>query len=193
LLLSPFAAEFSPKFRPSSFLVIQFVNNWYREPSFLGGNFFSLFPTGSELAPKKKPPSLQAKMTSNVQNLVEEFKGFQLMMQQMLDKMNGFEALENHHRQIVGVASHQDDGDSGMNHPLVEGPDSTTTSSIGRLDSWRRRPQSRPVTRGASFCFIGGAAQQAQRGQRGSWPNSGIQSSTNLPPWYAPKPLCSSC
>jgi hypothetical protein len=74
-------------------------------------------------------------MASNVQNLVEEFKGFQLMMRQMLDKMNGFEALENHHRQIVGVASHQDDGDSGMNHPLGEGPDSTTTSSISRLDS----------------------------------------------------------
>jgi hypothetical protein len=31
-------------------------------------------------------------MASNIEGLVEEFKGFQLMMQQMLDKMTGFEA-----------------------------------------------------------------------------------------------------
>lgn len=44
------------------------------------------------MAPKKKMPSLQAKMAANVGNMAEEFKSFHLMMQQMLDKMNNFEA-----------------------------------------------------------------------------------------------------
>jgi len=30
----------------------------------------------SGLAPKKKPPSLQAKMASNIENIAEEIKGF---------------------------------------------------------------------------------------------------------------------
>jgi hypothetical protein len=33
-------------------------------------------------------------MASNVETITEDIKGFQLMMQQMLDKMNGFEAWQ---------------------------------------------------------------------------------------------------
>jgi hypothetical protein len=44
---------------------------------------------GDGLALKKKPPSIQAGMAQNVEELSQEFKNVQLMMQQTLHKMNG--------------------------------------------------------------------------------------------------------
>jgi len=42
-------------------------------------------------------------MASNVENIAEDIKGFQLMMQQMLDKMNGFEAWRSTTDQSLGT------------------------------------------------------------------------------------------
>jgi hypothetical protein len=48
--------------------------------------FFFLILRVFGLAPKKRAPSLQAKMASNVDDLKEQLEGFDLMMKQMLDK-----------------------------------------------------------------------------------------------------------
>lgn len=55
------------------------------------------------LAPKKRAPSLQARMAQNIDDLAAEFRGFNLMMQQVLDKINGFKAWHSTADEKLGV------------------------------------------------------------------------------------------
>jgi hypothetical protein len=78
-------------------------NNWYPESSTLGEEFFSSIAARFGLAPKKKQPSLQVQMASNVESLAAEFKGFDMMIKQMLNKLNSFEAWRTTTDASLGV------------------------------------------------------------------------------------------
>jgi hypothetical protein len=93
-------------------------------------------------------------MAANVEGFSEQFKGFQLMMQQMLDKMSSFEAWRVTTASSLGSLLTNTTADQ----QLGEGPDpttatataATTATTTGRLDPETHQPQHGPVF----LCFL---------------------------------------